>query len=144
MGRKKAKTAEYRGIWKPKKHKDDPDLRVVDTSYSSDKLADLVASAWLDEGLRNRLITGTVKNRAKEAKQELVNRQYFLANPIVITEEEYDEGWQMDGDDEVVLVLPDVSLAVLSTGTGPTPTPLPKNQLLETAKLLMALTPHGI
>jgi hypothetical protein len=58
-----------------------------------------------------------------------------LTNPIVITEEEYDAGWQMDEDDEVVFVLPNVGPA--NTGAGAA-------NLLDTAKLLMAVTPHGI
>jgi hypothetical protein len=52
----------------------------------------------------------------------------------VLTEDEYNDGWQLDHPAEVAFVLPDSSRAQN----------LPAAQLLETAKLLMACVPNGI
>jgi hypothetical protein len=48
----------------------------------------------------------------------------------VITEDEYDDGWDQDDPDQVVFVLPNLSRQ--------------SGNLLETAKLLMACVPNGI
>jgi hypothetical protein len=48
----------------------------------------------------------------------------------VITEDEYDAGWEADNDDQIVFVLPNRTRQV--------------GDLLENAKLLMAAVPNGI
>jgi hypothetical protein len=60
----------------------------------------------------------------------------------VLTETEYNTGWQQNDDDEVVLVLPDEGRKIAATGTNPSTGQA--YTLLETAKLLMAVTPNGI
>jgi len=124
MGRK--------GIWKLKNSISDPDEKVLDFSYTSDILAQLVVDAWASNGLWNKLT-----NHANQAavRDELASRGVFLHHPVVLTEDEYNDGWQQEDDDEVVLVLPKPSRKIAATGAF---------TLLETAKLLMAVTPNGI
>ena len=66
----------------------------------------------------------------------LEERGFYLANPIVITEAAYIKTTNRKTDNEVVFVLPDPRRV---------PRRIPQGQsLLETAKLLMAITPNGI
>jgi hypothetical protein len=125
-------TKPERGIWKRKAHLNDPDVRVVDFSYQSDRLAQLVVDAWNDQNLRDTLLDHAHQNAVRQA---LAARGIFLSHPIVLTEDEYNDGWQMDDDDEVVLVLPNDTRKTAPSGAF---------DLLETAKLLMAITPNGI
>jgi hypothetical protein len=57
-----------------------------------------------------------------------------MTKPIVITEDEYYQGYTMADDAGVVFVLPDAARADIASGSS----------LLEVAKLLMACTPNGI
>src|SRR5262245_11759381 len=128
MARKKPKSevaAKQRGIWKH----DDPSMKVVDFSYESDILAQLVVDAWATPNLKRTLLDHSNQNNVR---QELANRGIFLSHPVVLTEEEYEIGWQQDHEDEVVLVLPNDTRKHGGAN------------LLETAKLLMAVTPNGI
>jgi hypothetical protein len=112
----------------------DPDVRVADFSYQNDALADLIVRAWTDVAFQNGLLTGTPPQRINRAEAALKQRGIYLTNPIVLSEQEFNEGWDADNDDEVVFVLPNISRATTTAGT----------PLLETAKLLMACTPNGI
>ncbi|MEH2541666.1 MULTISPECIES: hypothetical protein [unclassified Bradyrhizobium] len=125
-------TKPERGLWQRKNHVNDPDVKVVDFSYESDLLAQLVVDAWGDNQLKQKLLN---HNNQPDVRDELASRGIFLRRPVVLTEEEYNEGWQMEDDDEVVLVLPNETRSTAASG-GFT--------LLETAKLLMAITPNGI
>jgi hypothetical protein len=119
-----------RGIWKHKANPNDPDVKVADFSYQNDKLAELITKAWTDPQFRTNLLNHTTNF----AKTELDNRGIKLTRAVVLTEDEYNDGWQLDHPDEVAFVLPDPSRAQN----------LPAPQLLETAKLLMACVPNGI
>jgi hypothetical protein len=127
-----------RGIWKNKGSVDDPDVKVLDFSYTSDVLAQLVVEAWANNPLKQKLLN---HNNQTAVRDELASRGVFLSHPVVLTEAEYNTGWTQENDDEVVLVLPDEARKIPATGTGPGGAPF---TLLETAKLLMAVTPNGI
>jgi hypothetical protein len=99
--------------------------KVADFTYQSDALAEMIARAWTDPTFRTNIKTPA------GAKAELAARGFSLMNPIVIEESTYLGGYYAPAD-AVVFVIPDQSR--ITTG-GP---------LLETAKLLMALTPNGI
>ena len=125
-------TKPERGIWKRKANVNDPDVKVADFSYESDILAQLVVDAWGSNPLKQKL---TNHNNQPDVRDELASRGIFLSNPVVLTEDEYNDGWQMEDDDEVVLVLPNATRKIAPQGMF---------TLLETAKLLMAITPNGI
>jgi hypothetical protein len=65
----------------------------------------------------------------------LADRGVFLSKAHVITEEDYNKGHDCDDPEEIVFVLPNNE----RVGTA-----LQGKTLLETAKLLMAITPNGI
>ncbi len=92
----------------------------------------MVVEAWGNTTLKNKLLDHT--NQAA-VRSELASRGVFLKHPVVLTEDEYENGWEQESDDEVVLVLPNEDRKTGASG-GFT--------LLETAKLLMAVTPNGI
>jgi hypothetical protein len=128
-----------RGVWQNAKGGDDDNLvdRVADFSYESDALAQLIVEMWL--GQHTNLLSGTGAARSAAAKTVLATKGYYLEQPIVIKETEYDAGFSLADNNlpsAVVFVLPDVSRA--TTAVGPPPV------LLETAKMLMAITPNGI
>jgi len=126
--------------------------KVADYSYSSDALAQLIVDMWL--GNHNNLTApfgpGTTKAqylaRSAAAKTVLADRGIYLQKPIVISEDEYEAGFKLadagllDSGENigVVFVLPRDSRPTL--GAAPPPPP----PLLETAKMLMAITPNGI
>lgn len=128
-----------RGIWKKKGNINDPDVKVLDFSYTSDVLAQLVVDAWGSSSLKARLLN---HGNQTAVQAELASRGVFLNHPVVLTETEYNTGWQQNDDDEVVLVLPDEGRKIAATGTNPSTGQA--YTLLETAKLLMAVTPNGI
>ena len=112
--------------------------RVVDTSFQSDSLAQIIVDAWNDDGaggFQERLLTREANGTAPNAKAALAARGFFLANPVVITEAEYNNGFHMQDPNGVVFVLPNQPRIVA---------PPSGQSLLETAKLLMACTPNGI
>jgi hypothetical protein len=125
------KPQPHPGIWKHKAHPSDPDVKVADFSYQNEDLAQMIVQAWGNPTFAQGLTDHTNPNFAKT---ELANRGINLTNPVVLTETEYNNGWQSDSDDEVVFVLPNGTRA--SGVGGPS--------LLETAKLLMACVPNGI
>ena len=134
MGHKKPTSTQH-GIWKYKANQDDPDVKVADFSYQSDKLAEIITKAWIDQN--NYLQKLTDRSSNKFAQDELELAGIKLKNPVVLTEDEYNGGWQMDKDDEVVFVLPSVT-RVNKKNTDSTA------DLLETARMLMACVPNGI
>ena len=132
---------------------DDPSLlddKVADFSYQSDVLAQLIVDLWL--GLHANLITPSTGNittaqyqtRSAAAKAVLAARGVYLQKPIVITEDEYINGFSaLDAglvsggvNDGIVLVVPNPTRATTTGVTSPA--------LVETAKMLMAVTPNGI
>jgi hypothetical protein len=110
----------------------DEEQRVAEFSYQNDALADLIVQAWSDP--TNKLTTGTEAARSTAAQKALDDRGVHMSKPIVITEDEYYEGYTMTDKDGVVFVLPNGSRANSAAG----------HSLLEVAKLLMACTPNGI
>lgn len=126
-----------RGIWKKKAGgssvANPADVKVADVSYQNDELAALIVKAWKEQPFRDSLLTGSSLQRmaaAQTALQSLPLRPISLASPVVITEDEYDAGWEADNDDQIVFVLPNRTRQV--------------GDLLENAKLLMAAVPNGI
>jgi hypothetical protein len=134
MGQKAA-GREKTGIWsnfaRHKAKPTDPEVRVVDTSYENDSLAELIVHAWTDQAYSDQLTTGV--GAPAFAKAELGKLGINLAHPRVLREDTYYKGWELEHEDEVVFVIPKKERAAL--GSPP---------LLETAKLLMACTPNGI
>ena len=94
----------------------------------NDTLAQMIVDAWVDSNFRDGLL-----NNRQSVKSLLAARGFFLENPVMIKEETYYQDYEMQDDNEVVFVLP------------PRPGNCPPGQsLLETARLLMAITPNGI
>jgi|GraSoiStandDraft_4_1057263.scaffolds.fasta_scaffold263331_2 hypothetical protein len=104
--------------------------RVADFSYQNESLAQLIVFAWADQNFRNQLLSNP-----STAKQALADRGIYLKAPFVITEDQYNNGYNLPDPEGVVFVLPDPPR---------TETPPQGQTLLETAKLLMACTPNGI
>jgi len=124
----------------------DPGLtdKVADFSYQNDVLAQWIVEIWTGP-TPNPLITPSTGPislaqyvaRSNAAKAALAARGIYLASPIVITEDEYENGFSLasaalSATDGIVLVVPRSTRAT------------PGNPLLETAKMLMAVTPNGI
>ena len=104
--------------------------RIADFSYQNESLAQLIVYAWSDQNFRNQLLSNP-----QTAKQALADRGIYLKAPFVITEDQYNNGYDLPDPEGVVFVLPDPPR---------TATPPQGQSLLETAKLLMACTPNGI
>ena len=106
--------------------------KVADFSYQNDTLAQLIVDMWT--GAHADLLKAPAVTdygpRSTNAKAALAARGIYLKQPIVITEDEYDAGWDSDSPNQVVFVLPN-----RGRQTG---------DLLENAKLLMACVPNGI
>jgi hypothetical protein len=105
---------------------------VADFSYApNDSLAQMIVDAWVDEEFKRVLLN------PDNAKALFATRGFYwngtTKKPVVITEDDFNAGYAMQHDDEVVFVLP------THNGTCP-----PGQTLLNTARLLMAATPHGI
>jgi hypothetical protein len=123
-----------RGIWKHTQGSTDgnpADVKVADVSYQNDELAALIVKMWTDQNFRNSLLAGANRtNNARTALQNLLIHPINLVSPIVITETEYDDGWEADDDNQIVFVMPNRARQ--------------NGDLLENAKLLMACVPNGI
>jgi hypothetical protein len=140
-------TKKKRGIYADPLNTPKTDLtdKVADFSYQNDVLAQLIVDMWKGD-YANLLAAPDVTDygtRSTNAKTALEDRGIYLKQPIVITEEEYEDGFNLlDANlsvtNGVVLVLPRKTRATLTTAAGPAP------PLLETAKMLMAVTPNGI
>jgi hypothetical protein len=105
---------------------------VADFTYApNDSLAQMIVDAWCDPEFKRVLLD------PDNAKALFATRGFYwngtTRKPVVITEDDYNAGYSMQNDDEVVFVLP--------THNGKCP---PGQTLLNTARLLMAATPHGI
>ena len=114
--------------------------RVADFSYESDALAQLVVEMWL--GQHGNLLAAPnatdYGQRSLNAKSAFQTKGIYLQQPIVLTETEYDGGFSLTDAGlagGVVFVLPDQARATIIS-TPPA--------LVETAKMLMAVTPNGI
>ena len=133
-----------KGVWKKGKQANDDDIKVADFSYQNDDIAQwIIVKAWGDPGFLDTLLgnqaPGHVQSppeivaritAAVTALSALPNKPVTLKSAIVLTEDEYHEGWNVDDQDQVAFVLPNPARA---TGN-----------LLETAKMLMACVPNGI
>lgn len=76
-------------------------------------------------------LDGGLSAREKlDSQLPLSSHPFDLASPIVITEDEYNDGWEQDDPDQVVFVLPNAARQ--------------QGNLLESAKMLMACVPNGI
>ena len=132
-----------RGVWLNPRGGDDDNLvdKVADFSYQNDVLAQLIVDTWKD--LYPDLLAGVgtpqqqYQQRSNRAKAVLAARDIYLAKPIVITEEEFAAGFSLADaglsvTNGVVFVVPRYTRATAG------------KPLLETAKMLMAVTPNGI
>ncbi len=115
---------------------------VPDFTYTNACLAQMIVDAWIDTNYQAALLQReadhiTVTPAAAQLATESVNSCGFnLERAVVISEAEYyapPNGYQVQHHDEIVFVLPN------HNGTCP-----PGANLLDTARLLMAATPHGI
>jgi hypothetical protein len=116
---------------------DTPKDKVAQFSYQ-DVLAQLIVEMWTGAHA-NLIAPATTKPewqaRSAAAKAVLENRGINLAQPIVITEDEYEKGFSLEdaglkAENAVVLVLPRRTRTTTFD--------------LETAKMLMAITPNGM
>jgi hypothetical protein len=115
--------------------------KVADFSYQNDTLAQLIVDMWT--GAHADLLKAPAVTdygpRSTNAKAALAARGIYLKQPIVITEDEYETGFSLAN---AGLSVADGVVFVLPRDTRPTTTGGPP--LLETAKMLMAITPNGI
>lgn len=116
------------GIFKDSTKKEE----VADFYYApNDSLAQMIVDAWVDPDFKKVLL-----NR-DNAKALFATRGFYwngtTRKPVVITEDDYNAGYSMKHHDEIVFVLPN------HNGKCP-----PGANLLDTARFLMAATPHGI
>jgi hypothetical protein len=103
---------------------------VAELSYHPhDSLAQLIVDAWVDPDFE-KLLLGP-----GNAKPLLADRGLFLKNPVVITEAQFEAGFTMSEPDGMIFVLPSKE----RLGNCP-----PGQNLLDTARLLMASVPNGI
>ena len=105
---------------------------VADFTYApNDSLAQMIVDAWVNPDFKKLLL------HHGNAKALFAERGFFWngtsRTPVVISEDDYANGYSMKGNNEIVFVLPN------HDGKCP-----PGQNLLETARLLMAATPHGI
>ena len=110
--------------------------KVADFSYQNDALAEMIVEAWIDPTFETEVATRLANGSSPKAKAELEARGFYFSNPVVVTETEYNNGFHLtDPQTGIVFVIPDRS----RVGTPP------KHQsLLDTARMLMAITPNGI
>jgi hypothetical protein len=111
--------------------------KVADFSYQNDSLADLIVECWIVSTTLNSLTTGSFGARKTAAQAALAARGIYFDYPIVVTEDEYENGFSLadaglPADKGLVFVLPRKTRVTSS------------KPLLETAKMLMAITPNGI
>jgi hypothetical protein len=108
-------------------------------SYTDPDIPNVIVKVWANPGnmLDRKPGTNVPTQPAVDDATALINSEtgMKLKRAVIITEEEHDNDYTMQDDDEVVFVLPNKS-RVVNTATA--------NQLLESAKLLMACTPNGI
>ncbi|WP_454626815.1 hypothetical protein [Bradyrhizobium cenepequi] len=115
------------------------DITQPTLSYPDTDLPKVIVAVWNNPGNILKRKSGTVvpTQAAVDEATTLINNEtgMKLKRAVIITEEEHDNDYTMQDDDEVVFVLPNPSRIAASAT---------QNQLLESAKLLMACTPNGI
>jgi hypothetical protein len=115
------------------------DITQPSISYSDPDLPNVIVKVWANPGniLKREQDTKVPTQQAVKEATDLINAEtgMKLKRAVIITEEEHDNDYTMQDDDEVVFVLPNKSRVDSSANS---------NQLLESAKLLMACTPNGI
>jgi len=117
-----------KGIFRDAAQKDE----VADFIYApNESLAQMIVDAWVNPDFKKLLL------QHGNAKALFAERGFFWSgttrSPVVISEDDYNNGYTMHTHDEIVFVLPN------HDGKCP-----PGQNLLETARLLMAATLHGI
>jgi hypothetical protein len=117
-----------KGIFRDATQKD----QVADFSYSpNDSLAQMIVDAWVNADFKSLLLNPA------NAKAVFATRGFYwngtTKKPVVISEDDYNKGYTRKHHNEIVFVLPN------HDGTCPA-----GQNLLDTAKLLMAATPNGI
>ena len=122
-----------RGIYRDAQLSDSE--KVADFSYQNDSLAQMIVHAWTDSTFQTSLLHRESDGSSPNAKAALADCGIYLSNPVVISENEYSDGYHLHAPDGVVFVLPNYQRAA---------SPPSGHTLLETAKLLMACTPNGI
>jgi hypothetical protein len=145
-----ASNKKNRGVYADPKGTTSWDDKVADFSYTNDALAQLIVDMWA--GFHGDLLKAPAvtdyKQRSLNAKAVLAARGILLELPIVITEKEFEDGFRLADADllgtngenlGVVLVVPEKKRATIGA-----PLPADPAPLLETAKMLMAVTPNGI
>jgi hypothetical protein len=136
-----------RGVYADPRGSSTWDDKVADFSYTNDALAQLIVDVWQNH--HQDLLLAPAKTdyqkRSDNAKAVLAARGILLDKPIVITEQEYVDGFKLadalgSGSEKigVVFVVPEKTRATIGSTSGD-PAPL-----LETAKMLMAVVPNGI
>lgn len=120
------------------KGRKDP-ITVPAFSYApNDGLAQLIVEAWSNDTFRAGLLKRDSDDKPSSSAVALATAainasgSFSLKRAVVITESEHDNDYTSTDKDEVVFVLPNRSRMA---GSG---------SLLNTARLLMACTPHGI
>lgn len=113
------------------------DITQPTLSYPDTDLPRVIVAVWADPAIIMQRQGGLPTDAAVQAATALINGEtgMNLSRAVIITEAEHDNDYIMQDDDEVVFVLPN------RTRAGGNST---QDQLLETAKLLMACTPNGI
>jgi hypothetical protein len=97
--------------------------------HPNDRLAEMIAQAWIDSGYRDRLLHDTA-NVFREAG-------IFVHNPVVVTEGDF-ATTNFAKDQQMVFVLPDAPSAQHFA------TSAMQGNLIETARVKMAYTSCGI
>jgi len=153
-------TPSKRGIWKNSRTfvgngTQDDNLvdKGADFSYESDALAQLIVEMWLGQhgGLVNPPLPAPpaapsaagCAARSAAAKTTLATFGIHLEQPFVVTEAEYEAGISLADcglPSAVVLVVPDVARTTPAVAAPPAGA----FALVETAKMLMSVTPNGI
>jgi len=115
--------------------------KVADFSYESPALAQLIVDIWGGQHAELIDTNRTGVQRSDDAKNLFLtlNPPLKLDQPIVIKEDEYVNGYQLDREGldptkAVVFVVPRPARLINPGAAG----------LIETAKMLMAITPNGI
>ena len=114
------------------------DITQPTLSYPDTDLPKVIVQVWTSPGNILKRENGGVPTQAAVTEAtDLINSEtgMKLKRAVIITEEEHDSDYIMQDDDEVVFVLPNPSRIAANAS---------QNQLLESAKLLMACTPNGI
>ena len=97
--------------------------------YPNDKLAEMIAQAWIDPGYKDRLL--------KHTAQVFQEAGIFVDNPLVVTETDFKKN-PYAKDQYTLFVLPDAPAGKQFD------TSIVQGNLIETARIKMAYTLIGI